>query len=311
MDFADFVICESDNIFTSAKIANREPITRSISVATNWTNIFCHVFPSRHQIFSFRSNCNLAFIVSHCNEKVNKKILTLFGTTGDAEQFGKTRLTIAGNTISEISKALKDLGTQKIDFATGGLSDNLSRAKTDISAIFKLILHGSTETNEQLKADTEAIQEYMNALADNNGKVSADNFDKIMANASAQAKVYVQQTDAAALSTTAFAESQQRLAKISNTVIGGLKGIGASLLSMGVTLAVSAALNAVVKAVYNAATAEKRYREAALDSATAVNERIQDTQSYIDQIKELREALDDGNLTADRCTGRVVGEIWR
>lgn len=137
----------------------------------------------------------------------------------------------------------------------------------------------------------------MNALADNNGKVSADNFDKIMANASAQAKVYVQQTDSAALSTTAFAESQQRLAKISNTVIGGLKGIGASLLSMGVTLAVSAALNAVVKAVYNAATAEKSYREAALDSATAVNERIQDTQSYIDQIKELREALDDGNLT--------------
>lgn len=141
----------------------------------------------------------------------------------------------------------------------------------------------------------------MNALADNNGKVSADNFDKIMANASAQAKVYVQQTDSAALSTTAFAESQQRLAKISNTVIGGLKGIGASLLSMGVTLAVSAALNAVVKAIYNAATAEKRYREAALDSATAVNERIQDTQSYIDQIKELRETLDDGNLTENEA----------
>ena len=181
------------------------------------------------------------------------------------------------------------------------MSTNLGRAKTDISAIFKLILHGSTETNAQLKADTEAIQKYMNALADNSGKVSADNFNKIMANASAQAKVYVQQTDAAALSTTAFAESQQRLAKISNTVIGGLKGIGASLLSMGVTLAVSAALNAVVKAVYNAATAEKRYREAALDSSTAVNERIQDTQSYIDQIKELREALDDGNLTKNEA----------
>ena len=141
----------------------------------------------------------------------------------------------------------------------------------------------------------------MNALADNNGKVSVDNFDKIMANASAQAKVYVQQTDAAALSTTAFAESQTRLAKISNTVIGGLKGIGAGLLSMGVTLAVSAALNAVVKAVYNAATAEKRYREAALDSATAVNERIQDTQSYVDQITELKEALDDGNLTENEA----------
>ena len=230
-----------------------------------------------------------------------QKILTLFGTTGDSEQFGKTRLTIAGNTIDEISKALKDLGTQKIDFTTDGLSTNLSRAKTDISAIFKLITQGSTETNAQLQVDLAAIQKYMDKVADKGPQKALQQFDKIMANASAQAKVYVKQTDSAALSTTAFAESQQRLAKISNTVVGGLKSIGAGLLSMGVTLAVSAALNAVVKAIYNAATAEKRYREAALDSATAVNERIQDTQSYIDQIKELREALDDGNLTENEA----------
>ena len=230
-----------------------------------------------------------------------QKILSLFGTTGDSEQFGKTRLTIAGNTIDEISKALKDLGTQKIDFTTDGLSTNLSRAKTDISAIFKLITQGSTETNAQLQVDLAAIQKYMDKVADKGPQKALQQFDKIMANASAQAKVYVQQTDSAALSTTAFAESQQRLAKISNTVVGGLKSIGAGLLSMGVTLAVSAALNAVVKAIYNAATAEKRYREAALDSATAVNERIQDTQSYIDQIKELREALDDGNLTENEA----------
>lgn len=233
--------------------------------------------------------------------RYQQKILTLFGTTGDSEQFGKTRLTIAGNTINEINKALKDLGAQKIDFTTDGLSTNLGHAKTDINAIFKLITQGSTETNAQLQVDLAAIQKYMDKVADNGPQKALQQFDKIMANASAQAKVYVQQTDSAALSTTAFAESQQRLAKISNTVIGGLKGIGASLLSMGVTLAVSAALNAVVKAIYNAATAEKRYREAALDSATAVNERIQDTQSYIDQIKELREALDDGNLTENEA----------
>lgn len=233
--------------------------------------------------------------------RYQQKILTLFGTTGDSEQFGKTRLTIAGNTINEINKALKDLGAQKIDFTTDGLSTNLGHAKTDINAIFKLITQGSTETNAQLQVDLAAIQKYMDKVADKGPQKALQQFDKIMANASAQAKVYVQQTDSAALSTTAFAESQQRLAKISNTVIGGLKGIGASLLSMGVTLAVSAALNAVVKAIYNAATAEKRYREAALDSATAVNERIQDTQSYIDQIKELREALDDGNLTENEA----------
>lgn len=210
-------------------------------------------------------------------------------------------MTVAGQTISEISKALKDLGAQKIDFATGGLSDNLGRAKTDIAAVFKLITQGSSETSTQLKLDLEAIQAYIDKIANDGENSAMKQLDSLMANASAQAKVYVQQTDSAALSTTAFAESQQRLAKISNTVIGGLKGIGAGLLSMGVTLAVSAALNAVVKAVYNAATAEKRYREAALDSATAVNERIQDTQSYIDQIKELREALDDGNLTENEA----------
>ena len=137
----------------------------------------------------------------------------------------------------------------------------------------------------------------MNALADNNGKVSADNFDKIMANASAQAKVYVQQTDAAALSTEVFAQSQTVLAKTSNAVVGGLKSIGAGLLSMGVTLVVSAALNAVVKAIYNAATAEKRYREAALDSTTAVNEKTQALDDYEAQIKELKTSLDEGNLS--------------
>lgn len=137
----------------------------------------------------------------------------------------------------------------------------------------------------------------MNALADNNGKVSADNFDKIMANASAQAKVYVKQTDAAALSTEAFAQSQTVLAKTSNAVVGGLKSIGAGLLSMGVTLVVSAALNAVVKAIYNAATAEKRYREAALDSTTSVNEKTQALDDYETQIKELKNSLDEGNLS--------------
>lgn len=137
----------------------------------------------------------------------------------------------------------------------------------------------------------------MNALADNNGKVSADNFDKIMANASAQAKVYVKQADAAALSTEAFAQSQTVLAKTSNAVVGGLKSIGAGLLSMGLTLVVSAALNAVVKAIYNAATAEKRYREAALDSTTAINEKTQALDDYEAQIKELKTSIDEGNLS--------------
>ena len=74
---------------------------------------------------------------------------------------------------------------------------------------------------------------------------------------------------------------------------------------MGVTLVVSAALNAVVKAIYNAATAEKRYREAALDSVTAINEKTQALDDYETQIKELKNSLDEGNLSEnDACEAR-------
>ena len=123
--------------------------------------------------------------------RYQQKILTLFGTTGDSEQFGKTRLTIAGNTINEINKALKDLGAQKIDFTTDGLSTNLGHAKTDINAIFKLITQGSTETNAQLQVDLAAIQKYMDKVADKGPQKALQQFDKIMANASAQAKVHL------------------------------------------------------------------------------------------------------------------------
>jgi DNA repair exonuclease SbcCD ATPase subunit len=212
-----------------------------------------------------------------------------------------------GHTLDDfkvLKSELNNLNLSSLHFSSGNLQyplDSIKNAatieKNNISEIFQTILQWSSKTNEQLKVDTDSIQKYIDKINDVGKDAAKNQLDEIMANASSQAKLYVQQTDAAALSTEAFAQSQTVLAKTSNAVVGGLKSIGAGLLSMGVTLAVSAALNAVVKAIYNAATAEKRYREAALDSTTAVNEKTQALDDYEAQIKGLKTSLDEGNLS--------------
>jgi hypothetical protein len=212
-----------------------------------------------------------------------------------------------GHTLDDfkvLKSELNNLNLSSLHFSSGNLQyplDSIKNAatieKNNISEIFQTILQWSSKTNEQLKVDTDSIQKYIDKINDVGKDAAKNQLDEIMANASSQAKLYVQQTDAAALSTEAFAQSQTVLAKTSNAVVGGLKSIGAGLLSMGVTLAVSAALNTVVKAIYNAATAEKRYREAALDSTTAVNEKTQALDDYEAQIKELKTSIDEGNLS--------------
>lgn len=247
-----------------------------------------------------------AFIVSHYSKKVNKKILTAFGTTGDTKNFGKTQFTLFGQTadnLKDLKKSMESLGYGKLDFTNLGTLGKTSFG--NITAFFKAIMQGSSETAAQLKVDTESIQKYIDEYSSNGLDAAKKKYNEFMSDASSQAKLYVQQTDAAALSTEAFAQSQTVLAKTSNAVVGGLKSIGAGLLSMGVTLVVSAALNAVVKAIYNAATAEKRYREAALDSVTAINEKTQALDDYETQIKELKNSLDEGNLSEnDACEAR-------
>lgn len=216
-------------------------------------------------------------------------------------------MTLLGHTLDDfkvLKSELNNLNLSSLHFSSGNLQyplDSIKNAatieKNNISEIFQTILQWSSKTNEQLKVDTDSIQKYIDKINDVGKDAAKNQLDEIMANASSQAKLYVQQTDAAALSTEAFAQSQTVLAKTSNAVVGGLKSIGAGLLSMGVTLAVSAALNTVVKAIYNAATAEKRYREAALDSTTAVNEKTQALDDYEAQIKELKTSIDEGNLS--------------
>lgn len=239
-----------------------------------------------------------AFIVSHYSKKVNKKILTAFGTTGDTKNFGKTQFTLLGQTaddLKELKKSMESLGYGKLDFTNLGTFGKTSSG--NITAFFKAIMQGSSDTAAQLKVDTESIQKYIDEYSLNGLDAAKKKYDEFMSDASSQAKLYVQQTDAAALSTDAFAESQTRLAKISNSVVGGLKDIGATIASAGLTLIASAA----IKTIYEEVTAMERMRDAGTEASKTVDSNAQSISDYISQISTLKESLDSGTLSENEA----------
>lgn len=225
-------------------------------------------------------------------------ILTAFGTTGDTKNFGKTQFTLFGQTaddFKDLKKSMESLGYGKLDFTNLGTFGKTSSG--NITAFFKAIMQGSKETVSQLDSDKEAIQKYIDLFNDKGADVAKKQFEDIMSDASSQAKLYVQQTDAAALSTDAFAESQTRLAKISNSVVGGLKDIGAAIASAGLTLIASAAINFVVKSIMSAVQRQEDLRQAALEAGSALDKQSAAINDYKTQIPSLKESLDKGNLS--------------
>lgn len=225
-------------------------------------------------------------------------ILTAFGTTGDTKNFGKTQFTLFGQTaddFKDLKKSMESLGYGKLDFTNFGTFGKTSSG--NITAFFKAIMQGSKETVSQLDSDKEAIQKYIDLFNDKGADVAKKQFEDIMSDASSQAKLYVQQTDAAVLSTDAFAESQTRLAKISNSVVGGLKDIGAAIASAGLTLIASAAINFVVKSIMSAVQRQEDLRQAALEAGSALDKQSAAINDYKTQISSLKESLDKGNLS--------------
>ncbi len=225
-------------------------------------------------------------------------ILTAFGTTGDTKNFGKTQFTLFGQTVDDLKdlkKSMESLGYGKLDFTNLGTFGKTSSG--NITAFFKAIMQGSKETVSQLDSDKEAIQKYIDLFNDKGANEAKKQFDDIMSDASSQAKLYVQQTDAAALSTDAFAESQTRLAKISNSVVGGLKDIGTAIASAGLTLIASAAINFLVKSIVSAVQHQEDLRQAALEAGSALDKQSAAINDYKTQISSLKESLDEGNLS--------------
>ena len=159
---------------------------------------------------------------------------------------------------------------------------------------WKAFINGSTEAAESLKNDKKLIDEFITATRA--GKEQSD-IDKIKEQMTSQARLYVNQMDEATLSSDNFAASQTRLAVAMNTLqSAGLKAISV-IGNMVVSLAVSAAINFLVKSIVSAVQHQEDLRQAALEAGSALDKQSAAINDYKTQISSLKESLDEGNLS--------------
>lgn len=163
-----------------------------------------------------------------------------------------------------------------------------------IKGIWDAFINGSTEAGDVLENDTKLIEEF---IAASNKNASQSKLDKITKQMSAQARVYVNQMDKAALSSDAFAASQTRLA----TTMNVLQSVGQKTIAvvgnMLTTLAVTAAINLAFKAITSIIERQENLRQAALEAGSALDKQSAAINDYKTQISSLKESLDKGNLS--------------
>lgn len=159
---------------------------------------------------------------------------------------------------------------------------------------WKAFINGSTEAAESLESDKKLIDEFIAATKAGKGK---EDLNQITEQMTSQARLYVNQVDKAALSSDAFAASQTRLAAAMNTLQNvGLKAISV-IENMVVSLAVSAAINLIVKGIMSAVQHQEDLRQAALEAGSALDKQSAAINDYKTQISSLKESLDKGNLS--------------
>lgn len=159
---------------------------------------------------------------------------------------------------------------------------------------WKAFINGSTEAAESLESDKKLIDEFIAATKAGKGK---EDLNQITEQMTSQARLYVNQVDKAALSSDAFAASQTRLAAAMNTLqSAGLKAISV-IENMVVSLAVSAAINLIVKGIMSAVQHQEDLRQAALEAGSALDKQSAAINDYKTQISSLKESLDKGNLS--------------
>lgn len=167
-----------------------------------------------------------------------------------------------------------------------------------IKGIWDAFINGSTEAGETLENDTKLIEKF---IAASNKNASQSKLDKITEQMSAQARVYVNQMDKAALSSDAFAASQTRLA----TAMNVLQSVGQKTIAvvgnMLTTLAITAAINLAIKAITSIIERQEKLREAAIEAGTALDKEVSSINDYKAQISSLRESLDEGNLSENEA----------
>ena len=177
--------------------------------------------------------------------------------------------------------------------------DEFSQSLNNLSGLgfkgfWKAFINGSTEAAESLKNDKKLINEFIAATKAGKGK---EDLNQITEQMTSQARLYVNQMDEATLSSDNFAASQTRLATAMNTLQStGLKAISV-IGNMVVSLAVSAAINLIVKGITSAVQHQEDLRQAALEAGSALDKQSAAINDYKTQISSLKESLDEGNLS--------------
>lgn len=177
--------------------------------------------------------------------------------------------------------------------------DEFSQSLNNLSGLgfkgfWKAFINGSTEAAESLKNDKKLINEFIAATKAGKGK---EDLNQITEQMTSQARLYVNQMDEATLSSDNFAASQTRLATAMNTLqSAGLKAISV-IGNMVVSLAVSAAINLIVKGITSAVQHQEDLRQAALEAGSALDKQSAAINDYKTQISSLKESLDEGNLS--------------
>ena len=197
-------------------------------------------------------------------------IFTAFDTVGDKYHFGRNQLTLFGKTFDEISK--NGLFSDKLD-----LSDQMLK---NVECLKKYV--------EGVKASDNATQFLDECMQE------ADSTCKLFAN-SLDDNIIATRNSARAIDQ--YISSQTGMTKVMNTAIN----IGTKLVSVAgnmlTTLAVTAAINLVVKGITWLIERQENLRQAALEAGSELDKQSAAINDYKTQISSLKESLDEGNLS--------------
>lgn len=197
-------------------------------------------------------------------------IFTAFDTAGDKDHFGRNQLTLFGKTFDEISK--NGLFSDKLD-----LSDQMLK---NVECLKKYV--------EGVKASDNATQFLDECMQE------ADSTCKLFAN-SLDDNIIATRNSARAIDQ--YISSQTGMTKVMNTAIN----IGTKLVSVAgnmlTTLAVTAAINLVVKGITWLIERQENLRQAALEAGSELDKQSAAINDYKTQISSLKESLDEGNLS--------------
>lgn len=146
------------------------------------------------------------------------------------------------------------------------------------------------------------MSKYFDAVKE--GNAGQEELNNYLKDTSANFRNYISGLDSASISVknltgimNGFRATQTLTAKAMTLVRNAGLKLLATLGSMAVTFAVSAAINALIKHFIELAQAEEKARDAAIDSGKELSQQTSDLDGYKSKISDLKESLDSGTLS--------------